>query len=141
MKNGLLFLSASFMLFGLSSCIYSTKYVATYAVEPQITAESTATQLKGIVAKLADDQGLKLKPNKSDINTQVFKGKTCHKFKFTTSEADTATILTLNYRGLFGSRETPPYDTFLISLTDSINASFSSVTFEATEKSNRKLEE
>lgn len=141
MKNASLFLSASFLLFGLNSCIYSTKYVATYAVEPQITVESTATELKGIVAKLAYDQDLNLKTNKSDISTQVYKGKTCHKFKFTTSEADTATILTLNYRGLFGNRETPPYDSFLIHLTDSINASFSSVTFEATEKSNRKLEE
>jgi hypothetical protein len=141
MKKGLLSLFAALLFSGLSSCIYSTKYVATYSVEPQITLESTATQLKGIVAKLADDQDLKPKAKKSDVNTQVFNGKTCHKFKFTTSEADTATVLTLNYRGLFGSRETPPYDTFLINLTDSINASFSSVTFEATEKSNRKMEE
>ena len=127
------------ILLGLTSCIYSTKYVASYEVEPQITVKSTAEALNNIMGEVANEHALKEKKKKaSKPETTVYKGKFCHKFKFKTEETVSSTILSLSYRGMFGKRSNPPYDTFLTSLNDSINASFTNVVTEISEISNRK---
>ena len=112
------------ILFGLSSCFYSTTCIVKYDIENSSNSEQTRTEIYQQINKLASEYQL-LKDNKfSDTDTLGFFGDPYHYFKFWTNNNDSMLTLNLDYGGSFGSRKKPPYDNLLSQLTDSINQHF-----------------
>jgi hypothetical protein len=123
------------MLLLLTSC-YSTKYLATYAVQSKTT--NTIEVSTKFIDKLADKNEL-TKDNKFiGTDTLGFYGKPYHYFTFSFEQKDSQTIIKLDYWGTYGSRRNPPYRDLLQNITDSIQANFTLLDKDIKEQNNAK---
>lgn len=127
------------LLTGMTSCFYSTKYVAEYQIKTNPDISETQKEIENIVVNLSEDYELMTDKKYNETDTLGYFGNPYHYFKYWTSKQDTVISLTLNYNGVFGKRKQPPYESMLNQLTDDLNDKFKVLDLEVLEKSNRKL--
>jgi hypothetical protein len=135
LKNIILIFSISTVL---TSCFYSTKYIAKYNISPTKSNEQTILDIRETINNLSQEYNLMVDNKFSQTDTLGYFGDPYHYFKFWTSSKDSIIRLNLDYHGQFGKRKSPPYDTFLSQLTVILNQNFSVTLYEVDEKSNRK---
>lgn len=124
---------------GLTSCFYSTKYVATYHIQPTTNIDQTAKEVRTAIEKLSLENNLMIDKKYTNTDTLGYFGNPYHYFKYWTSKQDSTLRLSLNYYGAFGNRKQPPYETMLNQLTENLNSQFNVVDSKIDEESNRKL--
>ena len=124
---------------GLSSCFYSTKYVAEYKIRPHVNINETDKEIKSSIHKLSKDHELLTDKKYNQTDTLGYFGTPYHYFKFWTSKQDSVITLTIKYNGAFGIRKSPPYQNMLNQLSDNLSSEFNLLESEINEESNRKL--
>ncbi len=124
---------------GMTSCFYSTKYVAEYKIRNNAKTNETRKKIENVIINLSEDYELMTDKKYYETDTLGYFGNPYHYFKYWTSKQDTVISLTLNYNGAFGKRKQPPYESMLNQLTNDLNAQFRVLDLEISEKSNGKL--
>lgn len=124
---------------GMTSCFYSTKYVAEYKIRTKADINETEKQIKNVVINLFQDYELMTDNKYKETDTLGYFGNPYHYFKYWTFKNDSIITLTLNYNGAFGNRKQPPYDHMLNQLSDQLAHKFKVLSTEINEESNRKL--
>ncbi|NQY67087.1 MAG: hypothetical protein HRT72_05105 [Flavobacteriales bacterium] len=126
------------VLFGLTSCFYSTKYVVKYDIIESTKSGQAREEILNQINILAVKHKLQKDKKFSKTDTLGFFGSPYHYFKFWTDNNDVVVILNLKYNGSFGNRKNPPYDSLLSQLTDSLNQNFNVTNIQINEETNRK---
>jgi len=137
MLNLIKLLTLVFLL-GFSSCFYSTRYVAKYDIKNSQFAGKTKAEILEQINNLSNDYQLQEDVKFNGTDTLGFFGSPYHYFKFWTVNKDSLLTLNLIYYGSFGNRKSPPYETFLSQVSDSLNQNFNVIKTSINEKSNRK---
>ena len=132
-------LISSLLTISLSSCFYSTEYVAKYDIAPTTNPTQTESDIREVIQNISSSHKLTPSTKFVDSDTLAFFGKPYHYFKYWTSTQNDLLILTLAYHGSFGKRKSPPYQDMLQQLSDSLNQKFSVSKIEIDEDSNRKM--
>lgn len=132
-------LMLSILTTGLTSCLYSTRYVATYEIQPTVNINQTDIEIRETVNKLSGEHKLTTDDKYNQTDTLGYFGKPYHYFKYWTSKQDTVIKLTLHYNGVFGNQSHPPYETMLEQLTADLKNQFNVLDSEIDEESNKKL--
>jgi ABC-type transport system involved in multi-copper enzyme maturation permease subunit len=122
----------------LSSCLYSTKYIANYTVQNKSTEKSIKDVSIGFINQLAQKNQLRKDSTLKGTDTLGFYGSPYHYFKFWFEQQNNQITIKLNYDGSFGSRKNPPYRSFLQNLNDSILANFTLINIDIKETNNAK---
>ncbi len=140
--SGILFwisnIFAFVMILSLSSCFYSTKYIATYTFQNNSKESNSKEIATKFIKQLAEKNQLIKDNTFKGSDTLGFYGRPYHYFKFWLEQQDNQFTIKLNYDGSFGSRKNPPYRSFLQNLSDSIQTNFTSVNSDIKETNNAK---
>jgi hypothetical protein len=116
--------AALMILLSLSSCFYSTKYIATYTFQDN-SKESNSKEIAARFIKQLAEKNQLIKDNTFNVSdTLGFYGRPYHYFKFWFEQQNNQFTIKLNYDGSFGSRKNPPYQSLLENLRDSIHTNF-----------------
>lgn len=126
------------LLLLLSSCFYSTRYIATYTVKSKTTATNTRDISVNFINQLADKNGLTKDPKFLGSDTLGFYGRPYHYFTYTFEQKNTETTIKLDYWGMYGSRSNPPYRDLLQNISDSIQTNLTLVDKDIKELNNAK---
>lgn len=126
------------LLLLLTSCFYSTKYLATYTVQSKTSATNTIAVSTKFINKLADKNELTKDRKFIGTDTLGFYGNPYHYFTFSFEQKDTQTVIKLDYWGIYGSRKNPPYRDLLQNIMDSIQTNFILVDKDIKEQNNAK---
>ncbi|MFY8108851.1 MAG: hypothetical protein ACOVO9_07660 [Bacteroidia bacterium] len=126
------------IIVSLSSCFYTTKYIATYTFQDNSKESNPKEIAAKIINQLAQKNQLSKGPTLNSIDTLVFYGRPYHYFKFWFEQQNNQFTIRLNYDGSFGSRKNPPYRSFLQNLSDSIQANFTLIKSDIKETNNAK---
>ncbi len=126
------------MILSLSSCFYSTKYIATYTFQNN-SKESNSKEIAAKFIKQLAEKNQLIKDNTfKGIDTLGFYGRPYHYFKFWFEQQNNQFTIKLNYNGSFGSRKNPPYRSFLQNVSDSIQSNFTLINSDIKETNNAK---
>lgn len=117
-------LIALMILLSLSSCFYTTKYIASYTVQNKSTVKNTNDISVKIINQLAGKYQLIKDSAYLSTDTLGFYGRPYHYFKFWFEHQNNQFIIKLNYEGSYGSRRNPPYRRFLQDINENIQANF-----------------
>ena len=112
------------LIFILTSCFYSGKYIATYTVQDKNKDKNSREITIDFINQLADKNALSKDPKYNGIDTLGFYGQPYHYFKFWFEKKDTNTILKLDYWGTFGSRKNKPYKDLFNELNEFMKENF-----------------
>jgi hypothetical protein len=97
------------LIFLLSSCVYSAKYLASYSVQNKITDNETKEISIDFFNQLADKYSLSKDAKYNGNDTIGYFGRPYHYFKFWFEQRENTTIVILDYWGMYGSRKNQPY--------------------------------
>lgn len=136
--SGIFISIAITILLSLSSCFYSTKYIATYTFQNNSKESNSKEIASKIINQLAQKNQLSKDPTFNSTDTLGFYGSPYHYFKFWFEQQNNQFKIRLNYDGSFGSRKNPPYRSFLQNLSDSIQANFTLINSDIKETNNAK---
>jgi hypothetical protein len=126
------------LIFLLTSCFYSGKYIATYTVQNR-QADQNAKEISiDFINQLADKNSLSKDPKFNGIDTLGFYGQPYHYFKFWFEQRDSSTIVKLDYWGTFGNRKNQPYKDLFNELNDFMKMNFIIVEQDIKEDNNSK---
>jgi hypothetical protein len=126
------------MILSLSSCFYSTKYIATYTFQNN-SKESNSKEIAAKFIKQLAEKNQLIKDNTfKGTDTLGYYGRPYHYFKFWFEQQNYLFTIKLKYDGSFGSRKNPPYRSFLQNLSDSIQANFTLINSDIKETNNAK---
>lgn len=140
--SGILFgisnIFAFVMILSLSSCFFTTKYIATYTFQNNSKESNSKEIATRIIKQLAEKNQLIKDNTFKGTDTLGFYGRPYHYFKFWFEQQDNQFTIKLNYDGSFGSRKNPPYRSFLQNVGDSIQANFTLINSDIKETNNAK---
>lgn len=136
--SGIFISIAITILLSLSSCFYTTKYIATYTFQNNSKESNSKEIASKIINQLAQKNQLSKDPTFNSTDTLGFYGSPYHYFKFWFEQQNNQFTIRLNYDGSFGSRKNPPYRSFLQNLSDSIQANFTLINSDIKETNNAK---
>jgi hypothetical protein len=115
---------ALIILLSLSSCFYSTKYIATYTFQNNSKESNSKEIATKFIKQLAEKNQLIKDSEFKGSDTLGFYGRPYHYFKFWFEQQNNQFTIKINYDGSFGSRKNPPYRSFLQNLSDIPNATY-----------------
>lgn len=122
----------------LTSCMYSGKYVASYAVDTDISCKEMKDVSIDYINQLADKYALdNIEPQYNASDTLIFYGQPYHSFKFW-FEKEEKCILKVSYYGVFGNRRQDPYADFFFELDAFMKENFANVEVQVDKESNAK---
>jgi len=122
------------IIFILTSCVYSAKYVATYTVQDK--NKNTKEITIKFINQLADKNSLSKDTKYNGIDTLGFYGRPYHYFKFWFDQKDNNVVVKLDYWGNFGSRKNKPYQDFFNELNDFMKENFIIIEQDIKEENN-----
>ena len=126
------------LIFILTSCFYSGKYIATYTIQNKQTDKNAKEISIDFINQLADKNSLSNDPKFNGIDTLGFFGQPYHYFKFWFEQRDSNTIVKLDYYGTFGSRKNQPYRDLFNELNDLMKANFIILEQDIKEENNAR---
>ena len=126
------------LIFIMTSCFYSGKYLATYSVQNKQADKNVKEISINFINQLADKNSLSKDPKFNGIDTLGFYGQPYHYFKFWFEQGDSSTIVKLDYWGTFGSRKNQPYKDLFNELNDFMKANFIIIEQDVKEENNVK---
>jgi hypothetical protein len=126
------------LIFILTSCFYSGKYIANYTIQNKQTVKNAKEISIDFINQLAKKNLLSTDSRFNGIDTLGFFGRPYHYFKFWFEQRDSNTIVILDYYGNFGSRKNQPYRDFFIELNDFLKENFIILEQEIVEENNAR---
>lgn len=126
------------IIFLLTSCFYSGKYIGTYTVKSQHIERNEKEITIDFINQLADKYSLYKDSKFNGIDTLGFFGDPYHYFKFWFEQEGSNTIIKLDYHGTFGSRKKQPYRDLFIELNDFVKANFIIIEQDIKEENNAR---
>jgi hypothetical protein len=127
------------LVFSLTSCFYSGKYIAIYTVQNKQIDKSAKEISIDFIHQLAEKHSLSNDPKFNGIDTLGFFGQPYHYFKFWFEQKDSSAIVKLDYHGVFGSRKDQPYREVFIDFNDFLKTNFIIIDQEIYEENNTKV--
>jgi hypothetical protein len=126
------------LIFLLTACFYSGKYIGTYTVKNQQTEKNAKEISIDFINQLAVKNSLSIDPKFNGIDTLGFFGQPYHYFKFWFEQKDSNTIIKFDYYGVYGSRKNQPYHDLFKELNDFMKANFVIIEQDIKEDNNAK---
>lgn len=126
------------LIFLMTSCFYSGKYIAGYTVQNRQEDQNAKEISIDFINQLATKNSLSKDPKFNGIDTLGFYGQPYHYFKFWFEQRDSNTIVKLDYYGNFGSRKNQPYRELFIELNDFMKANFIIIDHDIKEENNAR---
>lgn len=126
------------LIFLLTSCFYSGKYIAAYTVQNRQPDQNAKELSIDFINQLAAKNSLNKDPKFNGIDTLGFYGRPYHYFKFWFVQRDSSTIVKLDYWGTFGSRKKQPYKDLFNELNDFMKRNFIIIEQDIKEENNSK---
>ncbi len=126
------------LIFLMTSCFYSGKYIATYTIQNKQTDKNVKEISIDFINQLADKNSLSKDPKFNGIDTLGFYGQPYHYFKFWFEKGDFSTDVKLDYWGTFGSRKKIPYKDLFNEMNEFMEANFIIIEQEINEENNSK---
>jgi hypothetical protein len=127
------------LMFLLTSCFYSGKYIGAYTVKNQQTERNAKEISIDFINQLAVKNSLSKDKRFNGIDTLGFFGQPYHYFKFWFEQKDNNTIIKLDYYGVFGSRKNQPYRDLFKELNDFMKANFIIIEKDIEEENNARI--
>ena len=114
------------LIFLVTSCFYSGKYIATYTIQNKQTDKNAKEISIDFINQLADKNYLTKDSKFNGIDTLGFYGQPYHYFKFWFEQIDSNTNVKLDYHGfgVYGSRQKQPYRDLFVELNDFMKTNF-----------------
>lgn len=128
----------SLLTTSLSSCFYSTNYVAKYDITPTSTVDRVDAEIRETIIAFSEEYSLVSDEKYQQTDTLGFFGQADHYFKYWTTKQGNTIRLMVNYTGSMGGKQQPSYDKMLNQLTEHLNLKYNVSTTEISERSTRK---